>query len=251
MNDIRMNKEAGIARLSIYALSKDGAIDDGFCLQVQKIVEDLKRDQGIKVLILSGTPEVFCYGATKDFLRELNAHYKNHVEHDYAHHLKALLDLPIPVIAAMEGSATGGGLVLGLYADIIVAAEESRYGMSFMNMGFTPGMGSTAMCREVFGYHGGFEMLVTGIYRKGSELKGKCGFNYILPRTEVMAKAMDLAAAIAEKPRTSLELLKKYMSIERRKMLEESSTTEAFMHRISFNQTEVETLIQEHFGGQP
>ncbi len=70
-------------------------------------------------------------------------------------------------------------------------------------------------------------MMVTGNYIRGSELKGKCCFNYILPRAMVMEKAIELATSIAEKPRHSLELLKKYMSIDRRKMLEETSTIEA------------------------
>lgn len=242
-------EESGIARLSLYELSNNGAIDDDFCLQIHEIVATLKRVKSIKVLILTGTPEIFCYGATAAFLHGLVAHYKTHVEHDYAHHLKEFLDIPIPVVAAMEGSATGGGLVLGLYADIIVAAEESRYGMPFMNMGFTPGMGSTAMSKEVLGYHRGFEMMVTGGCLKGRDLKGKCGFNYILPRARVMGKSLELGATIAEKSRDSLELLKKYMSMERRKMLEESSTIEAFMHRISFNQDDIEARIQGHLGG--
>lgn len=239
----------GIAFLRINDPANKNAIDDDFCLQLHEIVDAVKKDKAIKVLILAGLPDIFCSGGTAAFLRGLIAHYKTNIEHEYANHLKHFLNIPIPVIAAMEGSATGGGLILGLYADILVAAEESRYGMSFMNMGFTPGMGSTAMSKEAFGYHTGFEMMVTGNYLKGSELKGKCCFNYILPRATVMDKALELATAIAEKPRHSLELLKKYMSIERRKMLEETSTIEAFMHHVSFNQNNIEQQVEDNYTG--
>lgn len=225
------------------------SIDDDFCLQLYEIVDTIKKDKTIKVVILRGGPEIFCTGGTEAFLQGLINHYQTNIEHEYANHLKHLLHIPIPVIAAMEGSATGGGLILGLYADIVVAAEESRYGLSFMNMGFTPGMGSTAMCREAFGYHTGFEIMVTGNYLKGSELKGKGCFNYILPRNEVLEKSLELATAIAEKPRNSLELLKKYMSIERRKNQEEASTIEAFMHHISFNQDDIKQQIQDNYTG--
>lgn len=225
------------------------AIDDEFCLQIYEIVHTIKKDKDIKVLILAGLPEIFCSGGTEAFLRSLISHYQTNIEHEYANYLKHLLNIPVPVIAAMEGSATGGGLILGLYSDILVAAEESRYGMSFMNMGFTPGMGSTALSKEAFGYYCGFEMMVTGNYLRGSELKGKCCFNYILPRAIVMEKALELATAISEKPRHSLELLKKYMTIERRKMLEQSSTLEAFMHHISFNQADAAQRILENYTG--
>ncbi|WP_205631455.1 polyketide synthase [Collimonas fungivorans] len=241
--------EEGIVFLRIDDPVNKNAIDDDFCLQLREIVDAIKKDKTIKVVILAGLPDIFCSGGTEAFLQGLIAHYKTDIEHEYANHLKHFLNIPIPVIAAMEGSATGGGLILGLYADILVAAEESRYGMSFMNMGFTPGMGSTAMSKEAFGYHTGFEMMVTGNYMKGSELKGKCCFNYILPRATVMDKAIELATAIIEKSRHSLELLKKYMSIERRKALEETSTIEAFMHHISFNQNNIEQQIQDNYTG--
>lgn len=250
MEKIYLQKgDEGIAFLYINDPVNKNAIDDEFCLQLNGIVTAIKKDKSIKVLILAGLPDVFCTGGTEAFLQGLITHYKTNIEHEYANHLKHFLNIPIPVIAAMEGSATGGGLILGLYADMIVAAEESRYGMSFMNMGFTPGMGSTAMSKEAFGYHTGFEMMVTGNYLKGSDLKGKCCFNYILPRAKVMDKAIELATAIAEKPRHSLELLKKYMSVDRRKMLEETSTIEAFMHHISFNQSNIEQQIQDNYTG--
>ncbi|WP_162007342.1 polyketide synthase [Yersinia pestis] len=250
MKKIYLRKsDEGIAFMHINDPVNKNAIDDEFCLQLHGIVDTIKQDKTIKVLILVGLPDIFCTGGTEAFLQSLITHYKTNIEHEYANHLKHFLNIPIPVIAAMEGSATGGGLVLGLYADILVAAEESRYGMSFMNMGFTPGMGSTAMSKEAFGYYTGFEMMVTGNYIRGSELKGKCCFNYILSRAMVMEKAIELATSIAEKPRHSLELLKKYMSIDRRKMLEETSTIEAFMHHIAFNQSNIEQQIQDNYTG--
>ncbi|WP_114194382.1 polyketide synthase [Edaphovirga cremea] len=250
MNKINLEVHSeGVVFFHINDPVNKNAIDDEFCLQLYSIVETIKKDKSIKVIILTGLPDIFCTGGTEAFLQSLITHYKTNIEHEYANHLKHLLDIPIPVIAAMEGSATGGGLILGLYADILIAAEESRYGLSFMNMGFTPGMGSTAMSQAAFGYYTGFEMMVTGNYLKGNELKGKCCFNYILPRAEVLDKAIELATAIAEKPRHSLELLKKYLSIERRKALEETSTIEAFMHHISFNQLDIEKNLHDNYTG--
>ena len=163
--------------------------------------------------------------------------------------MKALLDIPVPLIAAMEGSAVGGGLTLALYSDIIIAASESRYGFSFMNMGFTPGTGTTALITEAFGYYNGMEMMLTGDFKKGKELKGKCRFNYILPKGEVLSKAIEVAEAIAEKPRIVLEALKKYMSLKKRQAVEEGNVIEAFMHQISFNQPDIESKILESYTG--
>ncbi|MCV6639432.1 polyketide synthase [Candidatus Albibeggiatoa sp. nov. NOAA] len=249
---IRLEKgEDGIYFLKMEDHAHKNALDNTIFLdQLSKITTELKADLAAKVVILTGLKDVFSSGGNIDFLeKQLAEHYENYIEHEYANKMKTLLNIPIPVIAAMEGSATGGGLTLAFYTDIIIAAEESRYGFSFMNMGFTPGMGTTALAVEAFGYYTGFEMMATGNYKKGRELKGKCQFNYILPKAEVLPKAIDIAQAIAEKPRTSLELLKKSSSIKRRQMLEETSTIEAFMHKIAFSQPDIKNIIEDNYTG--
>jgi len=204
-----------------------------------------------KVLIIRGLKNIFCAGATLDFLQQMQSHYESDVEMEIFSYIKNIMaSFSIPVIAAMEGSAVGGGLTMALFCDIVLAAEESRYGFSFMNMGFTPGMGTTQIAVETFGYNRAMEMMLTGDTKTGRELqRQQCSFNYILPKCDVFPKAMDIARAIAEKPKVSLKLLKKYLSIKRRSVLEESTTIEAFMHNISLNNEEVKNSIRENYTG--
>ena len=72
-----------------------------------------------------------------------------------------LLEFPVPTIAAMEGHAVGGGLVLALLCDVVVAASERRFGLNFTDLGLTPGMGSTRLLAELVGHHFAAEMLLT------------------------------------------------------------------------------------------
>ncbi len=241
------HEDSGIRFLRLEDSERQNPLDDQFCSELQTIVDQLKMDLDAKVVVITGLKDIFSSGGSHEFIQSLKEHYKGHVEHEYGNYLKVLLDIPIPVIAAMEGSATGGGLALAFYSDIIIAAEESRYGFSYMNMGFTPGMGTTALALESLGQHKGFEMMVSGEYLKGRELKGNSNFNYILPRDEILDKAQALAEAIAEKPRVSLELLKKYTSIRKRKLVEETHTIEAFMHKISFTQPEIQQYIEDNY----
>jgi polyketide biosynthesis enoyl-CoA hydratase PksI len=161
---------------------------------------------------------------------------------------KAVLDVPVPVIAAMEGHGVGGGLALGLAADIVMIARESRYGATFMNMGFTPGMGMTRLLQHVVSPAIAAELLFSGELKKGSWFEGRSGFNAILPREEVRPRALDLAARIADKPRPSLELLKRTLSIGRRQAFEETHTLESLMHMLSFSGPEVLRRIEEQHG---
>lgn len=241
--------EQGIRYLDLANNKDANVLDNNFLDELTVLVESLKHDREAKAVILVGSKDVFCSGGSAEFLQQLSHSYSTHVEHDYANKVKVLLDIPVPVIAAMEGSANGGGLTIALYADILIAAQESRYGFSFMNMGFTPGMGTTALSVEAFGSYLAMELMFSGDTIKGRDLIGKSNMNYILPKNEVLAKADAIALAICEKSRLTLELLKKYSSVRKRKLLEETSTVEAFMHKIAFSQPEINQLMQKNFLG--
>jgi polyketide biosynthesis enoyl-CoA hydratase PksI len=160
---------------------------------------------------------------------------------------RAVLDAPVPTVAALEGHAVGGGLALGCCADIVLAARESRYGASFRNMGFTPGMGMTRLLEHVLSPAVAHELLYTGEFRKGADLLGVTGFNAILPRGEVRPRALETAWRIADKPRKPLEMLKRVLSARRRQMFEETHTVEALMHGLCFAQTGLWERIESEY----
>jgi polyketide biosynthesis enoyl-CoA hydratase PksI len=207
-------------------------------------LHEAKNNQSIKVLILAGMKDVFCSGADLETLIKL---CKNEIKPVDIVLTKLLLDLPIPVISAMEGHAIGGGFAIGLCADIAVLAEESRYGCSFMNMGFTPGMGVTKLMEHYMSPAVAQEMQYTGTNYLGKDLVGITNFNYILPKDQVMEKAYILAHAISEKSRKALITLKRYQSMARRKVFEETYTLETMMHEITFDGNEIIKLIQENY----
>jgi polyketide biosynthesis enoyl-CoA hydratase PksI len=193
---------------------------------------------------MTGLPEVFCSGADLDTLVKLCKRELKPVDIILS---KMILDIPVPVISAMEGHAIGGGLALGLCADMAVLAEESRYGCSFMNMGFTPGMGITKLMEHYMSPAVAQEMQYTGKFYQGKSLIGKTNFNYILPKAEVMDKALELAESMAEKPRKALSVLKRYQSMTRRKMFEETYSIETMMHELTFNEEEILKTIQDNY----
>ncbi len=216
----------------------------------EPMVDDLQRalqaahDPMVKVVVLLGLPEVFCSGATAELLQRLAAGQAAPTDITLA---GAVLDVPVPTIAAMEGHAVGGGLALGCCADIVLIARESRYGASFMNLGFTPGMGMTRLLEHVLSPALAHELLYTGEFRKGADFVGASGFNAILPRDEVKGRALETAWRIADKPRPALEMLKRVLSVRRRQAFEETRPVEALMHGVSFAQPEVRRRIEDEY----
>jgi len=218
----------------------------GFIADFLQALDELEQTLKPKVLVLHGLEDVFCGGADKQALLDLCDGKTAVVDLVLC---ERLLEAPFPVIAAMEGHAIGGGLAVALCCDIVLAARESRYGAVFMSLGFTPGMGTTTLLQELVGPFVAGEMMLTGKRFRGSELAGRgTHINYILPRSEVLAKARDLAVQVAEKDGRSLHLLKSALSAGKKKLLIQARLQEDLMHRISFSFPETRRRIEEQYG---
>ena len=121
------------------------------------------------------------------------------------------------------------------------------YGGGFTDLGFTPGMGFTRFLQSLVGEFIANEMIFTGKLYKGRFFGQKSLVNYVLPKDEVMPKAIELAQIISEKPRGTTEILKYSMNLKKRQLLQEARVHEDFMHKISFNQPEVKNIIEKMY----
>jgi len=234
----------GIAYIQMNDTQKKNTFTDDF---ISELILELDQitEKKPKVLILSGLEDVFCGGAEKKNLVDL-CEGKIHVKDLLIS--EKLIYAPFPIIAAMEGHAVGGGLVMGLCCDIVLAARESRYGVVFMLMGFTPGMGCTTLLAELVGPFIANEMMYTGKRYKGSKLAQKAtGINYILPKKEIKPKAEDIALQICEKNLKSIYLLKTALSARKKKLLIQARLQEDLMHQISFSYPETRETIEEFY----
>lgn len=243
-----------IASLRI-ATNNDYHEDPSFVPAFAEAVEKLKVNESIKCVILEGGQRYFCAGASRDTLlpnspeTETDNLLQSCPCEYFAQIPRLLLSLPIPTIAAMGGHAIGGGFLLGLWCDIIVMSQESLYGANFMALGFTPGMGATAVLEEVFGGTLARELLFTGRLIKGSEIKALTGMltHAVIPREEVRNRAIAIASEIAEVPREALILLKQTLSAKRKNLLEEAVKAEIEMQKTLFSQQETRLQIAQRY----
>lgn len=236
----------GIAVLTLADERERNSFSDPFVRELLDGFGKAASDPRIKVCILRGLPEVFCAGAHLDLLLDL---VEGHTSPSDLMLPRVVLDLPFPTIAAMEGHAVGGGLTLGLCCDMVVLARGSRYGCSFMNLGFTPGMGTTRLLQQAFGDYIANEMMLGGKMLKGAHFEGRSSINYVVRRDQVFPTALDLAQRIAEKPRFALVALKQFLSLPRRQAFEASRAGEALMHEVCFSKPETERRIRENYLG--
>lgn len=245
-----MRREAlgdGIVSLRV-ATDEAPYIDAGFKDRLAAALAPLREDASARVLLVEGGERWFCAGASRDSLLRKDA--RAFVPR-YAAELPLLvLDIPVPTVAVLAGHAIGGGLALGLLCDLPLLAEESLYGMNFMALGFTPGMGSTVLLEDALGARAARELLFTGRVVKGRELKA-AAFAAVYPRADVRRRALELAREVAAAPREALLALKAMLAGRRRERLTRALAEERRSHEALFARDETARLIAERYAGDP
>lgn len=235
-----------IGVLSMHDTQSKNTFVDAFVEEFMEILETLQKNKTYRVILLTGLNDVFCAGASKEALMSI---FGGELEVKDLALSELLLNVPVPVIAAMEGAALGGGFVVALCCDIVLMNEKKMYGTNFTNMGFTPGMGATRLLQGLVGDYVANEMMFRGRLMKGREFRGRTLINYILPGEEIMDKALDIALDIVEKPSKTIQILKYSVSLTKRKLLLDARVHEDFMHKISFASEEVKQIIERMYNG--
>lgn len=236
---------SGIVRLAIRDPERENRLSHELVDLLMATLDELAGDQSVKVLLVTGTREIWCAGGTLRMLREMASGAYD--ERRLLALSDRLLSFPVPVVGALEGHAVGGGLALALCCDLTVAAENRRYAVNSASMGFAPAMGLSALLPAAVGHHFAAEMIFTGRYYKGRELADRRLFNAVVPADEVLDRATDLAEQIAEKPRYVLELLKETLALPKRHALQEAIAREPLMNRICFAQPGSEALLDQTY----
>jgi len=205
---------------------------------------DSVRGSDIRAVVVHGYDSFFCTGGTQD---ELRAIVEGRLKFDDVPLYRMFLDCEVPVIAAMQGHALGGGLAMGMFADVAVLSEESVYAANFMKYGFTPGMGATYILPLKLGPALAWEMLLTARNYRGSELRQRGVGFAVLKRSDVIAHAIKTAKEMAEKPRESLVLLKRNLTARIVAELPAAVAAEIEMHKTSFALPQVRERIETMF----
>ncbi|MEO8400725.1 MAG: SDR family NAD(P)-dependent oxidoreductase [Gammaproteobacteria bacterium] len=204
----------------------------------------VKNNPKLKAVVITGYENIFCMGGDESALVSIAENKIKFTDLPFIY--KGLLECELPVIAAMQGHAHGGGFVFGLYADMIILAEESTYTANFMQYGFTPGVGATFILKEKLG-NVATEMMFTAKLLTGAELKTRTGQVIFKPQDQVLNEAIAIAMSLAEKPVSALKVLKQAMAKKILDQLPAVLESELAMHTKTFTSAEVKEKIQAVF----
>lgn len=194
---IKLQKEGHIAILTVSRPEALNALNSEALAELKARAEEVKADEDIRVLIVTGEGKAFVAGADIAEMKDLNAEEGRDFGLRGQAALTAIEQLPIPVIAAVNGFALGGGCELSLCADIRIASEKAKFGQPEVGLGITPGFGGTQRLPRVIGLSKAMELILTGRMIKADEALAMGLVDKVVPPEQLMDEALKLASMIA------------------------------------------------------
>ncbi|AGT31936.1 3-hydroxybutyryl-CoA dehydratase [Geobacillus genomosp. 3] len=192
-------QENGIAIVTLNRPEAANALSRALLLELGNLLQEIKFQKEVRVVILTGAGDkVFCAGADLKERAGMNETQVRQAVSLISKTINEVEKVPQPVIAVLNGSAFGGGLELALACDIRFAADDIRLGLTETSLGIIPGAGGTQRLPRLVGI-GKAKELIFAAKRITAEEAERIGLvEYVVPRAELMERALELARQIAE-----------------------------------------------------
>jgi enoyl-CoA hydratase len=157
--------------------------------------EAFDADADIGCILITGSEKAFAAGA--DIKEMADKSYIDIFNADYAADYERLARLRKPVIAAVAGFALGGGCELAMMCDLIIAADNAKFGQPEIKLGVIPGIGGTQRLTRAVGKAKAMDLILTGRMMDAAEAE-RCGLvARVVPAASLMQEAMKAAKTIA------------------------------------------------------
>jgi enoyl-CoA hydratase len=187
----------GIGVLTINRPDRLNALNGQTVAELHQAADHVAAEEGVRALIVTGAgPKAFVAGADIAELSRMNPVSAQATAERGQAALAALEALDIPVIAAVNGFALGGGMELALACHLRVAAENAILGLPEVGLGIIPGYGGTQRLSRLVGRGQALELILTG-RKVGAEEAARMGLvNRVVPKGKAMESAKELANSI-------------------------------------------------------
>ena len=204
-SSLELSSNDGIATLVFNRPKALNALSIALLTELTDALGTIKNDPSIRVLILTGAGEKsFIAGADITEIATLTPLGAKHFAQMGQNVISALQALAIPVIAAVNGFALGGGCEMALACDFIYASEKALFGLPEINLGVIPGFGGTQRLPRLVGANRAKEMIFTGKHLTATEAREIGLVNAVFAPEALMAAATKTASLIATKGKASL-----------------------------------------------
>ncbi len=198
-------EKAAITTLTVNRPGAMNALNREVLEEMARVIREVRHDSSVRVLIVTGAGDrAFVAGADIAAMSKMSA--ADGLDFSRLGHrvMESFEDLPIPVIAAVNGFALGGGLELALACDLIIASEKARFGQPEINLGLIPGFGGTQRLPHRIGHNKARELIMTGDMFDAKAALELGLANQVVPPADLVESARKLAEKLAGKSAIAL-----------------------------------------------
>ena len=172
------------------------ALNDALVDELGHALDVFEADEGIGAIVITGSEKAFAAGA--DIAAMANFSYMDAYKGNYiTRNLERVKTCRKPVIAAVAGFALGGGCELAMMCDLIIAADNAKFGQPEVKLGILPGAGGTQRLPRAVGKAKAMEMCLTGRFMDAEEAERSGLVARVVPAERLLEDALETAKTIA------------------------------------------------------
>lgn len=205
---VRVEAREGWRRLVLNRPERLNAFTPAMQAALKAALEAAGADPSCRAVLLTGEGRGFCAGQSLEQPVGPDADLGRMLEEGYAPLIRALRDLPVPVVCAVNGVAAGAGANLALACDIVLAARSASFSQAFVKIGLIPDCGGTFFLPRLVGTARARALALLGD-PIGAEQAAEWGMIWkAVPDEALMPEAEAIAARLAAGPARALALIK-------------------------------------------
>ena len=234
-NFITVSSEGPVTTLFLARPDKLNALTPNVFAELNTAI-DAALAEGCKAFVLSGEGRAFSSGAD---LQPDGAGYEGLpddlgqlIDDHYNPFTRRLMDLPVPLVTAINGPAVGAGLSLALAGDISAMARSAYVLLAFVNIGLVPDAGASWLVAASVGRARAMEMALLGEKLSAEDARAAGLINRVADDGEVLATAQAIAAKLAAGPGKAIGLIRSQMNAAAQGTLDEVLTLERDNQRV-------------------
>jgi enoyl-CoA hydratase/carnithine racemase len=208
MSDIITELSGSILQVTLNRPAKKNAMTSAMYLTMADVLNRALQDDQIRVVLWGGAGDSFCAGNDiEDFL-------KNPLgpgESPQWSLMAAFLNFDKPIVAAVHGTAIGGGTTMLTHCDFVYAAESAKFKMPFIDLGLTAEFGTSASIPARVGYLRAAELILAGQSFDAKRAQELGFVSRVVPEDKLLQTATETARLLSEKPADALRTCKRLM----------------------------------------
>ena len=227
-------KKENVGFLTINRPQKLNAISKELTEELKEVLDEIEKDDELRVLVITGAGDkAFVAGADINELVERDAQLGIKVSRKRQEIFARIENLPVPVIAAVNGYALGGGLELALACTLRVCSNQALFGAPEVKLGIIPGDGGTQRLPRLVGLGRAMEMILTGDFIDAQEAYRIGLVNKVYPHQELMERVMELAQKIASRPPLAVRFAKEAVNRSQEGDSASGYALESYLHALT------------------